>query len=586
MTLKHLLNRHRLFIKSMLIGITLLIISNMDSFAQRQRNYIYVLDCTSSMKRNKVWEPAKKFLHEDIWKLDDNSTVSIILFHQNLSIPVVRQKVSWVKKNWCDVNKIGIDSICNLMLKRSKLTGICRAWDKGLSFLDKGRNNYLYFFTDGLENVIPHNGTAAVCQRIINWNRTSKGNYAFFVALSLKESKEVKAIEDATDNKNTFYINSHLGPFGAFDRTSFKLNSHSIKNIKVGFSDYGHFQANTICNDPYYQVTLKDGIKDGRAEFVIKERQRPSSNHFVHVKVVTKPTVLHITTPDLFIDVDTRNLANLDLAQQSGLENGQYVAGTANTYGSFLFNKGKSFDVAKVDLGASFNDQAKKRGCNLVMMISSPSLYHFKYNGKPVDRSFIISSKDYKSILEIEVPHNSPKGDITIHLRGHSSTLETINAEETKNYINSVRFAHEECWNPLKTILFWAVIAVTAVLLLWFLLLRPICYPRIRLSRIQMTDSNGYFVGKKINGAKKVIVGPNKGHQSFINKLFTRRIVYIVSPMWQSVWEMYPKGRKKVVRVNLHGNYMIKPITFEFENLKTYQLVDKKSNNVITIKIL
>lgn len=41
-----------------------------------------------------------------------------------------------------------------------------------------------------------------------------------------------------------------------------------------------------------------------------------------------------------------------------------------------------------------------------------------------------------------------------------------------------------------------------------------------------------------------------------------------------------------MVRVNLHGNYMIKPITFEFENLKTYQLVDKKSNNVITIKIL
>lgn len=93
------------------------------------------------------------------------------------------------------------------------------------------------------------------------------------------------------------------------------------------------------------------------------------------------------------------------------------------------------------------------------------------------------------------MPHNSPKGDITIHLRGHSSTLETINAEETKNYISSVRFAHEECWNPLKTILFWAVIAVTAVLLLWFLLLRPICYPRIRLSRIQMTDSNGYFYG-------------------------------------------------------------------------------------------
>ena len=74
MTLKHLLNRHRLFIKSMLIVITLLIISKMDSFAQRQRNYIYVLDCTSSMKRKSI-------------KIKKTSLACTLSFAENIESP-------------------------------------------------------------------------------------------------------------------------------------------------------------------------------------------------------------------------------------------------------------------------------------------------------------------------------------------------------------------------------------------------------------------------------------------------------------------------------------------------------------------
>lgn len=520
---------------------------------------------------------------DDIEQLDPNSNVTILMFHQNVAAPI--------KFKASDFNHKDIENKCDEMIKQSTWTGICNAWDQGVKLIDPHRNNYLYLFTDGLENV-NHNGTEAVCQRIRNWCKTAPNNYAFFVALPSSEllnSPAVRKLKAATDDcDRTFYISSKFGPFGAFDKTNFNLNSHSIKNIKTDFSDYGNFKAAVSCNDPYYDVKLKDGmIKDGKAEFLVKQKKAPSTNHQIHIKVNSNPKDLHISNPDIFINIDTRNFRNLDLAQPSGINNGQYNAGNAETYDSFLFASGKDADVVNVDLEAIFNAEAKKRGCTMLMSIINPkSGYSYRYNGKPVNEQFTIDSKDSQSILEITVPHNSSKGESIIGLNGHSNSLETINAENTKNYVSSIRVNHDIVWNPLKVFLFWTAIVIGIALIVWFLFLRPICFPRIRLSRIQMTSDNGYYASKKINGAKKIVVGPSKGHQSFLNRLFTRRIVYIASPIWSSFWEMTPKGYKKLLRANLHGNYMVTPITTEFENLGTYKLTDRQNNNVITVKIL
>ena len=128
--------------------------------------------------------------------------------------------------------------------------------------IDKNRNNYLYLFTDGTENVDKRR-TDAVCERIRKWCLQAPNNYAFFVALGkeIKEKPDVKKLIAATEFcDRAFYIEDHLGPFGAFDRSSFKLNSHSLKNIQSGFSDYGTFNASVECKDDYYKVSLKENI--------------------------------------------------------------------------------------------------------------------------------------------------------------------------------------------------------------------------------------------------------------------------------------------------------------------------------------
>ena len=153
----------------------LLIVLPLALYAQRQRNYIYIFDCTGSMKKpNNIWEPSKEFLKEDIEQLDKNANVTIVLFHQEAPTPI---KFKAKDFDWDEV-----EGRCEELIKQSKYTGICKAWDLGLKFIDPKRNNYLYLFTDGTENVHPQR-TDAVCERIKNWCRQAPNNYAFFVAL-------------------------------------------------------------------------------------------------------------------------------------------------------------------------------------------------------------------------------------------------------------------------------------------------------------------------------------------------------------------------------------------------------------------
>lgn len=534
---------------------------------------------------NHIWEPAKQFMKEDIRQLDENATVNIVLFHQSTAAPI-RFKAK-------DFDWNAIESTCDRMFKESKRTGICNAWDLGLKYIDRNRNNYLYLFTDGIENVHSQR-TDAVCQRIKNWCKQAPNNYAFFVALGkdMKNKPEVKKLIDATKScDRTFFIdNKHPAPFGAFDKTNFNINCHSLRELSTGFSDYGTFDAAIECQDEYYTVKLKDGkIKDGKATFILVQSRQPSINHQIRFNVKANLEDLNICNPDFYVNIDTRDLANLDMGQPSGAT-GQFDAGKADTYPSFLLWEGKMSDILEADLSAVFNEQAKKRNCSLKVSLDLPAEIKGRcivyYNGEKVGNSCVINSTDKESIVSIEVPHDLAEKEFTIGMKGHPIGLETINAEECKMYESSIYFEHEISWNPLQTFFLWISILALVLLILWFTILKPFMYPRIRLSRMELSSKKGYYVNKKINGTRRVVVSNKRNKQSFLNKLFTGEILYIVNEIWTSPWELSPKGRSKVAKINLHGKYMITPVTSELVNYGEYQLANIETKESITIKIL
>lgn len=542
------------------IILLLSLVLSMSVMAQRQRNYVYIFDCTWSMKDpNRIWEEAKQFMKDDIEQLDDNANVTIVLFHQKTADPIRFKAKDFAWKN--------VETQCENMINASQRTGICNAWDLGLKYIDKDRNNYLYLFTDGTENV-DNRRSDAVCERIRKWCLQAPNNYAFFVALGeqMKKSPDVKKLIAATETcDRTFFIEGHQGPFGAFDKTIFSLNCHSIKNLQSVFSDYGSFKASVECNDAYYKVSLKDNtIKEGKAIFIVEQKKQPTRNHQVHFAVKAKKEELLICNPDLYINIDTRNLANLDLGQPSGNTEGQYDAGEAETYSRFLFWKGKDVEKIQTDLGAFFNDQAKKRNCSLIVSLNIPSELKSKcklyYNGEIIGTSFEIKASDTNSIITIEVPHSIPQKDYVIGMKGKAKGLETINAEENLSYVSSIYFEHDTCWHPMKVLFMWLGIIILILLIIWFVLLKPMFYPRFGSIQKTFNVPGMAPLIVRFKGARMVVLAashPKK--QSAWSRFWTGKILYKTHPAFVSPIVFKPQRGRCVLAIVQAGSYQVIP---------------------------
>ena len=61
--------------------------------AQRERNYIYVLDCSNSMEATyHIWEPTLQYLHEDIDRLSPTTMVTIVPFQGKVYDDLLRHE--------------------------------------------------------------------------------------------------------------------------------------------------------------------------------------------------------------------------------------------------------------------------------------------------------------------------------------------------------------------------------------------------------------------------------------------------------------------------------------------------------------
>ncbi len=204
---------------------------------------------------------------------------------------------------------------------------------------------------------------------------------------------------------------------------------------------------------------------------------------------------------------------------------------------------------------------------------------------------FRISSNTKSATVTFRFSPDAPSGKHQGYLKLVSHNIDRLDNQplapgETADVFQWT-LTYEKCMNPLAMGLMWLAIIIAACLATWFLLVKRFVYPRIRLQRIELKcDSLNYYENKRINSARLVVIGPKKDKQSWLNKLFTGKIVYIANEnVWPKQWEIRPKGSKKVGRINLHGNYLVNPISSEFEILHEYTLINKDTKEKITIKL-
>ncbi len=557
--------------------------SSLAVMAQRQRNYIYVFDCTASMKDFKMWEPAKEWLEEDIRRQSDDASITIIPFRDNPDrvIKFIKSDFEWSKIE---------ETLDSLISSPHTKTGVCRAWDKGIKEMNPQKDNYLYLLTDGEDG---YDGKSALQNRFLSWCKNNKNDYGFYVTLSDQAKMVLKDLN--IDCDRFFTIDGvHLPPFGAFTPNEFTVSLRNIKDKTIAFSTDGEFYVLTKCEDPFFDIELEGGfIKNGKATFKIKPlkdlaaliEELPEQYDFICSVTPKDKQDLNIVNGNVTIHIDNRPIRNLDIISEE-------QEGEASWYDSFLLWGKKEQDTIYIPLCSQWNELAKKYNSSLRMHISCETLedddYKMFINGSPIKNNvFELASNNDDNVLSFIFADNAPDDTHYFTIKASPSDcnkLECINDLDvnTKPYENSLRITYDIDWNPFKTFLFWLGIILLALAALWFCVLRPTMISKFKNSSIMVMEP--YYSRVKVNGARKLVFTSKQKKDKILPKFFFGKTVYAINPIWRNDLVMEP-GLKKNMKIIANRNYTIDPYASNLEPTLEYNIINNETDEKIKVMI-
>ena len=573
------IGKHRIILSFLLF----FLVSAIQIFAQKQRNYIYVFDCTESMKDFKMWEPAKQWLEEDISRQSDDASITIIPFRDNPDkvIKFTKSDFDWSKTE---------ESLDSLISSPHSKTGVCRAWDKGIKEINTKKDNYLYLLTDGEDG---YDGKNALQNRLLSWCKNNKNDYGFYVTLS-EQAKMV--LKDLNIDCDRFFTidGAHLPPFGAFTPNEFTVSLRNIKAKTISFSTDGEFDVLTKCDDSNFNIEIEDGaIKNGKATFKIKPLKDTKAlieelpeRYDLTCSVAPKDSEdLKIVNGDITIHIDNRPIRNLDIISEE-------QEGEASWYDSFLFCGKKDQDTINIPLNTQWNELAKKYNSSLKMHIGCETLkandYKMFINGSPIKNNvFEITSNNDNNVLSLVFSDDAPDDTHYFTIKASPSDcnkLECVNDVDINNqpYENSLRITYDIDWNPLKTFLVWFCIILIALAALWFCILKPTMISKFKNSSIMVMDP--YYSRIKVNGARKLVFTSRQKKDKLLPKIFLGETVYEINPIWKNELIMEP-GLKKNIKVIANRNYTIDPYASNLQPTLEYNIIDNDSNEKIKVMI-
>ena len=560
------------------------------TFSQIGRNYIYLLDCTKSMigysGSPNIWEPTKKYLSEDLKRLDSKCTWSIVPFNDK----VIEVYSSNDGRDALNQLENIIEGKCNNIVQNVTYTNICDTWGKGLSLCKDDKYNYMYLLTDGIDNM-PGGGVAKLAELMQNFCGTSKNTHIYYVMLT-KNAKNKEIIDVAELCDNIHIVDASTGPVNPFcllEQTEVNINALELNKPKVlGFGLTGEYQATIENEDEYFDVIIKDNtIKNNKIELEFSKRKELEAENYKFDVVLSVDGVDILNNP-IKINVTNKPEKNIDIK-------GGINIGAATYIEPFLFFEGQLRDTLTADLSIAYNKYAQKSGSKVeFQVVNNDDVnnvdYDVLFNGeKCVDEKITITPNENK--LSIIFKPNAEDGERLFYLKLiNSEKLDKINGNQLSKYKNidfdndlQIVATYNVDWHWAKTFLMWFGIILLILIFLWFVLLRPIFVKRFKRGRVVILDP--YHRNLKIDKAIKVkFTSDIKAKQCLLSRLFIGKIVYEKNPIWTDEMEMVPT-MKGECKINTNGKYVVFPFAFQLVVGEEYELENNITNEKIKITI-
>ncbi len=559
------------------------LITSVSVLAQRERNYIYLLDCTKSMTgyngSPNIWNPTRDYLKKELEKHTPGTMLHVIPF-QDKVLPGFSFDANELK--WNDIDK----ELQKHVVKVTN-TNICDAWDATDKYIDPHKDNYIILLTDGKDNV---NGMAAVAKKLSEWCGKYTNTYAFYVQLTQAAiDPSVAKVIDICDNEFVVDASKGIPVFGSFDNglIIYANTLHLDKIHKIGFSSVGKYAARAVCTDPYFDVKVVDDKIEGGVVYIQMIARKPITEinqalpQTYNFTFDVKSEEVSIINPTVKVQMTNKPERGLDLVSE------EVDLGKATWYDSFLFWGASSPDTLSVDLNAVFNDAAKKDGSLVEFVVTEKDGgkdFQLFFNHQLVNNGKInLNSRDQTaSVLSIVFDTDAKEGKRYFTIKPTAKKeLDNINDQPVEKYELTLRSKYGVNWNPLKTILMWLGILILAALILWFLIVKRLMYPAIGVKTIQINDP--YFARINVKGKRSVVFTNKKMEQGILSRIFTGEILYKKNEIWTSPLVLEAGAKKKTLRVVRTKDYIFDPYTTMLKAPGDY--VVENTNDQTKIKI-
>lgn len=525
--------------------------------AQRENNFIYIFDCTGSMQSKHLWGPAKAALNKTIETQASipGSQFSVIPFGDN-----PYKTVSFSNSDF-KTNLSNLDNDFNKFIKEAKYTNISSALTSAFSRIDPNKENKIYLLTDGTPN--GGDSSEKVAQTIAAFCGKHKNTRLFYVALT--NGVINPTIRNAIDEcKDAFIVQceNNVIPQIADISSDVYTNLEELSMPKsVSFSLPGEYNVKVISSDDLFNISV-DGNKASNGKILIHlspkgnrstsqlHQMMQGSDYIFPIRIECTDKSYYIANPQVNIHVADKIPASLIF----GNSEHEVAADAVNWYDSFLWWNAAEDKAAVWDLAPEFKNQLASSSLALKFNPADNQPFDFKawYNDKPLSNGDIIHIiPNQPAIIKIQFNHDAEEGKRYFTLTPATVTdLNLINNQPSDDYSGtSLRTKYNVGWNPLKTILFWLVISILAAIILWFVILRRIIFPAIKLPKVEFIGPDSFYLSKRIKGARKIVLTSKKQSQNIISRLFTGEIRYVKGEIFTAEICILPVGSKKKVKL-------------------------------------
>lgn len=580
-------------LEKLFITSTLILLTSLAGVCQtnqsRQRNIIYVLDCTKSMNGYNdapdIWQQTKSYLSQELSKeAKTNPDARIVI------LPFQDKVLQRFESTAGNLSWPNLEASLDKYIQDVTATNICDPWLAAEREIDETKENYIILMTDGNDN---YKGDAAHPDRIAYLKKIFSefcGKYGNIMGVYLELTSsatlppDVRAIVD--NCKDIVIVDGKNGNprYGLWSETTFGVNTRDLPIDKViGFSSTDSFNVETVIDDDCPVAVTIGKISGGKAKIHIESKYGDDidrlneyfDNNGREISFTTCSSDVDIKNPGINIEFSTAEMRTFDI-DQSGITP-QNVTRTK----PFLWIKGNDFDTLRWDLNPKFNQAAINDNAWVKFRINAkgnPGGSRLLYNNKELTDTNIFVKAGEAGVIALVVPAGTDDGNVNLTLtKVRSSDVDRINGKRYDNSDLVITLAGDV--NTSKSILekiLWVLgVLIVISLIAWFAFIKKRIYPKFKGGVV--TVNNPYFATIKLKGVRKVIFTSSKKSQNAINRLFTGTIRYHINPEWSTECELTPSGKNNIRFSSKNGAFISTPSPL-WQKFNSYEIKHKDSN--------